>query len=78
MIIMAYKTINISPQTYDKLVLYKHGNMTFDEVLSRIMEMTDEDVFYKEVLNEHKKRMKKIKAGQCVEADSLDEALKQV
>ena len=78
MITMAYKTINISPETYDKLVLFKHGNMTFDEVLNKILDLTDEDTFYKEVLKEHKKRMKKIKAGQCVEADSLDEALKQV
>jgi predicted CopG family antitoxin len=78
MITMAYKTINISPETYDKLVLFKHGNMTFDEVLNRILEMTNEDTFYKEVLKEHKKRIKKIKAGQCVEADSLEEAIKQV
>jgi predicted CopG family antitoxin len=78
MITMAYKTINISPDTYEKLVLYKHGNMSFDEVLNKILEMTDEETFYKEVLKEHKKRMKKVRAGECIETDSLDEALKQV
>ena len=75
---MGYKTINVAPETYERLILYKHAGMTFDEVITEMMDMMSEEEFYKHVLEEHKKRLEKIKAGEYVEADSLSEALKQV
>ena len=75
---MGYKTIYVAPETYERLILYKHAGMTFDEVINEMMDMMSEEEFYEHVLEEHKKRLKKIKAGEYVEADSLSEALKQV
>jgi predicted CopG family antitoxin len=75
---MGYKTINVAPETYERLILYKHAGMTFDEVITEMMDMMPEEEFYEHVLEEHKKRLKKIKAGEYVDADSLSEALKQV
>ena len=75
---MTYKTINLNPETYEKLVLFKHGNMTFDDVLNEILDMVDEEEFYKHVLKEHKNRMKKIKAGEYIETDDISKALKEI
>ncbi|UCE36726.1 MAG: hypothetical protein JSW00_14595 [Thermoplasmata archaeon] len=75
---MAYKTINVTPETYEKLILYKHAGMTFDEVINEMMDMMSEEEFYKHVLEEHKKRLKKIKAGEYIESDDLSKALNEV
>ena len=74
---MTYKTINVSPNTYDQLVLYKHAGMTFDAVLNEMMKIVPEGEFYGHILQKHRKRMKKIKAGDFIESNDLDEALKQ-
>ena len=76
MVSMNYKTINVTSKTYEKLVLYKHGNMSFDDVLNEFMSQIEEKKFYNHGLKEHKKRMQKIKAGHYVESDNIDDALK--
>ena len=73
---MAYKTINVSPATYEMLSTYKHGNMSFDQVIVRLMEKVSEERFYKEVLKEHRRRLKRMKAGDYIERKDLDKALK--
>ena len=75
---MNYRTINIAPKTYEKLVLYKHGNMSFDDVINEFMKVVEEKKFYKHILKEHRKRMLKIKNGDFIESDSLKDALKNV
>lgn len=76
MVTMNYKTINVTSKTYEKLVLYKHGNMSFDDVLNEFMSQIEEEKFYNHVLKEHKKRMQKIKAGDYVESDNIEDSLK--
>jgi predicted CopG family antitoxin len=78
MVTMSYKTINVAPQTYEKLLLFKHGNMSFDDVLNEFMKIVEEKEFYSRILQEHKKRMRKIKSGDFIESDSLEEALANV
>jgi len=73
---MSYKTINVTRATYEKLVLYKHGNMTFDDVIKEFMNLIGEKMFYTYVLEEHKKRMKNIKSGEYVKTDSIKDAIK--
>jgi predicted CopG family antitoxin len=75
---MSYKTINVSPETYERLILYKHAGMSFDEVINEMMEMMPEEDFYEHVLEEHRRRLKKIKDGELVETEDLDKALKEV
>ena len=75
---MAYKTINITSDTYGKLVLYKHGNMSFDDVINEFMKFVEEKKFYNHILKEHRKRMLKIKAGNFIESDNLKDALKNI
>ena len=75
---MAYRTINVTSDTYEKLVLYKHGNMSFDDVINEIMKMVEEKKFYNHILKEHRKRMLKIKTGDFIESDNLKDALKNI
>lgn len=75
---MVYKTINVQPETYTRLLLYKHAGLSFDEILNEIMDIIPEEKFYRVVIKEHKERMKKIKAGEYIETDDLDKALKKV
>ena len=75
---MTYKTINVAPETYERLVFYKHAGMSFDEVINEMMDMMPEEEFYEHVLEEHRRRLNKIKAGEFVETDDLDKALKEV
>jgi len=75
---MNYKTINVASETYEKLVLYKHGNMSFDDVINEFMKFVEEKKFYNLILKEHKKRMLKIKAGDFIESDNIKDALKNI
>ena len=74
---MAYKTLNISHTTYERLLVFNHGNMTFDDVINRLMEQVSEEKFYKEVLKEHRKRLKKMRAGDYITREELDKALEE-
>ncbi len=76
MVTMNYKTINVTSQTYEKLILYKHGNMSFDDVINEFMSQIEEKKFYNLILKKHKKRMEKIKNEDYVESDNLEDALK--
>ncbi|MBS3802590.1 MAG: hypothetical protein KGY65_07565 [Candidatus Thermoplasmatota archaeon] len=75
---MSYKTINVTRHTYEKLILYKHGNMSFDDVLNEFMNIVEEKDFYRRILQEHKKRMRKMKSKDFIESDSLEDALAKV
>ena len=72
---MVYKTINVSPQTYQRLLLYKHAGMSFDAVINEMINLIPEDEFYKEILEEHRKRMARIRAGEYASSEELDRAL---
>ena len=78
MVTMSYKTINVTSKTYEKLVLYKHGNMSFDDVINEFMSQIEEKKFYNYILKEHKKRMQNIKNKEYVESDTIEDALKHV
>lgn len=43
---MAYRTINIKPETYERLRAYKVGGMSFDEVVQFLMERVDPGVLH--------------------------------
>ena len=75
MVYMSYKTINVTPKTYNRLVYYKHANMTFDDVLNEMMDEISEEEFYKAILQEHRKEVEKIKKGDYLTEDELDEFL---
>jgi len=72
---MAYKTINLKPATYQRLVFYKHGNKSFDDVLNEFMDRISEDKFYEELLEEHNRRVKEVLSGEFVRVEDLDKAM---
>ena len=72
---ITYKTVNITPETYEKLLLYKHGNMTFDDVINGMIELLPEEEFYKMVLSEHRKRMEEARKGEAKTHTDLHKAL---
>ena len=75
---MTYKTINLKPETYKRLVFYKHGNRSFDDVLNDFMDRISEDKFYEEAIKEHREIMKQARAGEVAKSRDLYEALKEV
>jgi len=72
---MPYKTINVNPETYDRFVYYKHANMTFDDVLNEMMDRISEEDFYRHILEEHKEEIRRMKKGDYLTEDELDEFL---
>ncbi len=78
MITMAYKTINLKPATYSRLVFYKHGNKSFDDILNEFMDRVSEDKFYEKVLKDHREIMKQARSGEVAKSRDLVEALKEV
>jgi len=72
---MTYKTINVTEGTYDRLVYYKHGNMTFDEVLNKLMDEISEEEFYRSILEEHKRIVEDMKKGNYLSREDLEKYL---
>ena len=72
---MPYRTINVNPETYERLVYYKHANMTFDDVLNEMMDEISEEEFYKNILEEHREEVKKMIEGDYLSEDGLDDFL---
>lgn len=68
---MNYRTINLKPTTYEKLLRYKHMGMTFDEVISDILNEFDPIEMYEESLEEHNIRLKAMEAGEYITLDEL-------
>ena len=75
MIVMSYKTINVNPDTYDRLIYYKHANMTFNDVLNEMMDTISEEEFYRNIIEEHRKEILKMKEGDYLTEDELDDLL---
>ena len=73
--IMAYRTINVSESTYDRLVYYKHANMTFDEVINMLMDEISEEEFYKTILEEHKQIVAEMKKGNYLTQEEFEKEL---
>ena len=72
---MSYKTINVNPDTYDRLIYYKHANMTFNDVLNEMMDTISEEEFYRNIIEEHRKEILKMKEGDYLTEDELDDLL---
>ena len=73
---MNYKTINLKPTTYQKLLRYKHMDRTFDEVIDEMMDEVDPMEMYEKALGEHRERLKAMKEGEYVTLDELKKNLK--
>jgi len=43
-----------------------------------MMRLLPEEEFYKHILKEHRRRMKKIRAGEYISTENLDKALKEI
>jgi len=68
---MHYKTINLNPETYERLQAYKIGQMTFNDVIDNFIESMDPMEMYEDFLEEHKCRLKRMKAGEYITLDDL-------
>jgi len=74
---MKYKTINVSPVTYERMKMYIHAGQSMDIVLNRLMDIIDPEDFYLEYLEEHKKRVERMKEGDYVKASDLEDLLEE-
>ncbi|MDG6224017.1 MAG: hypothetical protein QCI82_00725 [Candidatus Thermoplasmatota archaeon] len=74
---MAYRTINVTDGTYERLVYYKHGNMTFDDTLNKLMDHISEEDFYRSILKEHKGIVEEMKNGQYMTQEEFEDYIDQ-
>ncbi len=73
---MAYRTINVRPTTYERLLRYKHMDMTFDDVLDSILDEVDPVEMYQAVLKEHNKLLTAMNDGEYVTLAALKKKYK--
>ena len=73
---MEYRTINLRPATYEKLLRYKHMGKTFDQAIGDILDEMDPVEMYQEALEEHKRRLKAMEEGEYVTLAELKRKLK--
>ena len=54
---MAYRTVNLKPETYDRLKLYQVGGASMDETIESLMERVDPEEVFSEALRVHTRRL---------------------
>ena len=54
---MAYRTVNLKPETYERLKLYQVGGASADEAIARLMDQVDPEEVFQETLRVHDRRV---------------------
>jgi hypothetical protein len=54
---VAYRTVNLKPQTYERLKLYQVGGASADEAIALLMDRVDPEEVFKEALRVHDRRV---------------------
>jgi hypothetical protein len=54
----SYRTVPVRPSTWRRLMDYKMGEATFDDVLNELMDNVPIEVFSKNLIAEHYKRLR--------------------
>jgi len=54
----SYRTIPVRPSTWRRLMDYKMGEATFDDVLNELMDNVPIEVFSKRLIEEHYQRLR--------------------
>jgi len=72
---MPYKTINVKPHTYEKLLQYKVLGGTFDTVINNMLDEIDPKEMYEYHLIEHRERLKAMESGEYVTLKDLKKKL---
>jgi len=54
----SYRTIPVRPTTWRRLMDYKMGEATFDDVLNELMDNVPIEVFSKKLIEEHNRRLR--------------------
>jgi len=76
---VAYKTINVRPETYQRLTLYKVGQKSFDQVISDFMAEVEPDEFYRKLLKIHRQRIAEMKReGGGISLDEMERRLEEI
>ena len=52
---MGYRTVNLSPRTYERLRRYKIGGASFDEVIGSLLDRVPPRELYQEALRRYEK-----------------------
>ncbi|MBI5000249.1 MAG: hypothetical protein HZB92_01800 [Euryarchaeota archaeon] len=73
---MTYRTINVRPTTYQRLLRYKHMDMTFDDVIDNILDEVDPIEMYQAALKEHNKRLEAMNDGEYTTLAALKKKYK--
>lgn len=50
---MAYRTVNVKPETHDRLQIYRVAGRTFDDVLNIIMDACPPEDVFRRLLEEY-------------------------
>lgn len=72
---MAYKTVNLRPETYERLRAYKVAGLSFDDVVAELLDRVDQAAFYQSILESHRSRRKDMEEGDHLTLRELEDAL---
>jgi hypothetical protein len=68
---MDYRTVNLTPDNHQRLKAYKVGGRSFNDVIGDFMDMIDPMEMYQSFLEEHNRRLERMKRGDYVTLDEL-------
>ncbi len=75
--VSSYRTINLRPETYERLRIYQIGGRSMSDTVDDLMDAVEPDEFYREALKEHDRRLRDIRRGKGLPVAELDKALRR-
>lgn len=58
---MTYRTVNLKPETYERLKLYQFGGSSMDETIESLMDRVEPEEVFQEALRVHARRLSAVR-----------------
>jgi len=58
---MSYRTVNLRPETYERLRMYKVGGVSMSDVVDQLMDEVEPEEVFARALKVHKKRVQAVR-----------------
>ena len=71
----AYRTVNLRPETYERLKMYQVGGKSLNDVVEMLMDDVDPEKAAREALRVHRKRVKALKKGGGLTIEELKRSM---
>ena len=72
---MGYKTVNLRPETYERLRLYQVGGASLSDVVEQLMDEVEPEAVFQRALRVHRKRVAAVRKKGGLSVSELRERL---